>query len=676
MGSIYKEIAVMLRGGLNTAVDPSIIGDDQMQESYGMEYRPPRLGLFACKGRSRGDSGTILGNKVFGLAWCGADGAPADGYLVALASPSATAFGYCCSAQSDGTLAFGAIGVSQIPTATHLWDTTATAFGDAVHHRGIWHFFNGANKNLVLQESQFQVVGGGPNLNWRQHGLIAVTATGVAIATATGAGGASQSFAVGAYEVWHTEKSIYVTDREGISIESAYAGTVQTVNVTAAGIGIKYTLPAAGTNSGVITTVVYCTPVNQKYPFGFSAGSIAFVSGSTYLTSPDATEPYAIVASYGAVPVSANSEPPKAAAMEVYKGSLCMIDADDKRVLRFSLPDEPYAVPDINYVPVETPFEDSGKALKSVNDVLLWFSSRHVIRFNYLPRHTDSQDITAGRGDCYDIISEAHGCMSPRGAATFSVVEGQQLCLFVCRDGIHITDGERIGYASEDLDWDALVSIANLSRCVLKNNPKKHRVEFYYVDATDTTKRKRLDFYYHPLLIQARSGGFPRLPVLGPLPVPGLAPAVGYFNSETQVWCGDDNNPRVWIEATGTADNAQLENADGRITKSWKTKNFYFSGLQGEYDLYKLYTHQSQTTASGSYVITAEGKTDDTATSFICTSTVDQSETGAQPHPALHARAQRFAIRGEKTDGGAWQELNYLVFVVKGASELHSAKSS
>ena len=46
MASVYKEIAIMLRGGLNTALDPSIIRDDQLREATGLEYRPPRMGLF------------------------------------------------------------------------------------------------------------------------------------------------------------------------------------------------------------------------------------------------------------------------------------------------------------------------------------------------------------------------------------------------------------------------------------------------------------------------------------------------------------------------------------------------------------------------------------------------------------------------------------------------------
>src|SRR6185369_13043224 len=130
-------------------------------------------------------------------------------------------------------------------------------------------------------------------------------------------------------------------------------------------------------------------------------------------------------------------------------------------------------------------------------------------------------------------------------------------------------------------------------------------------------------------------------------------------------------------EATGSSDGAGIENADGRITRSWKTKNFYLAGMNGEWELYKAYTHQSQTTASGTYVVTSEGRTDDMTSTFYATSTVDQSKTGAQSHPAFHnaGRYQRFSMRGEKTDGGTWQELNYIVFVAKGASELQTAKT-
>jgi hypothetical protein len=120
-----------------------------------------------------------------------------------------------------------------------------------------------------------------------------------------------------------------------------------------------------------------------------------------------------------------------------------------------------------------------------------------------------------------------------------------------------------------------------------------------------------------------------------------------------------------------------LVDASGTINKRWRTKDFYLAGVHGEFELYRAYTSQSQLTASGSYTVTGQFRTDDmSSTGFIVTGTLDQSLKNAQPHPFFHNRTQVFSMRGAKDDGGAWQELNYLVFVVKGAEELQSAKSS
>ena len=674
MPDAYKEILVALRGGLNTALDPSVVGDDQLTESNGMEYRPPRLGLYGTGGRTQANTATIPGAKIYGLVYASWDGAPADGYLVAFNSPSGVNHAYIGSAEADGDIVFNSIGVGSIP-AGHTWypAVSATAFADGCHFLNDWFFYNGAKKNLAVFSNVITSVGAGLT-SWRQHGLIAITATAQTIATGTGS-----TLAAGVYDVWYVEQSIssFVGPPDDrTSARSSYNGDPVSVTLSASGMQIKVTLPNE-INDSVISGYVYASLPNGSYPIGYLIGS-GSMPGDAYCTSQDLTDPYEVVAPIGGVPVSAWDEPPIAYSMRVFKDSLVCIDADDRQLIRFSLPGDGIHFPSINYIPVgETAWQDELNALETVNDVLLAFSNFYMFRINYLPRHTDSDDILAARGNCFDTISHGHGAVSPRGTAAFAVAGGAELCLFVCRClGVHITDGERVSYANIDVDLTTLVDLASIGRTVLKNNPKRHRVEFYYLDKTDTTKAKRLDFYYHPALMQKGVLGFPKLPILGPTPVPGLCPALGLFANDWQMWCGDENAGKVWIEATGTEDGSDQENADGRVTKTWKTKNFYYAGVNGEFDLFKVYTHQSQTSASGSYTVTGEWRTDDVGTSFTATSTVDQSLKGAQQHPAIYGRAQRFSLRGEKADGGAWQELNYLVFVVKSGTELHTAKSS
>ena len=317
--------------------------------------------------------------------------------------------------------------------------------------------------------------------------------------------------------------------------------------------------------------------------------------------------------------------------------------------------------------------------LAVVNDVLLAFSNFWVYRVNDLPRHTDPENLTSAQGRVISELISNHGCTSPRGTALFNVMGVGELLLFVCRDGIHITDGFSVDYASQAIDWEATVSIANLDRAALVNNPKRMRVEFYYPSNADSTKWERMDFYYHPGFLVKDEVGFPSLSVLGPTDVPGPAATVGTFNSDWRTYMGTESSAYSWFEGTGVVDNALLVDSSGTINKRFTPRKFYFgpegSVLDASFQTNRIYTHQAQTTASGSATLTIAPVTDDLG-SYSATSTVDFSLKGAQPHE-FSERAQGVVVRVVKDDGGTWQEINYMTFVIDGESlPLASAKSS
>lgn len=671
VGGAYKEILIALKGGLNTASDPSIIDTDQLVQAAGIEYRPPRVGVFATPGRSQFGtfSATAGSTKTHALCYTQFDGTiyaaysatavPASGgYLIALSGSSA----FYASSSSSPTWSKLASGFSV---------ASSTSFGDSVSYNNELFIWNGGEVPKVWRVAQASQL---PATFLEPHGMIAVTASAAVAATAVG----GASIPAGSYQVWFTE--LYSVDSAlGTFRESSYNGNPSDITLSATGLGISVTFPAT-VNSPVDNHITYCGIAGQKYPFGYrqlsngvGAANVTITAlatgGAGNLVGP--LFPYPIVGPIGGVPVSSNDRPPKTLTARIFEDSIVAIDADNRQLLRYSLIDDVHYFPSINYIPFETPWADHLVALQNCNNSLLVFGEFYGFRVDYLPRHTDSEDIESARGRSKTKFIEGHGAVSPRGVGAFSLPTGGEIALFVCRDGIHLTDGEAIEDATKHIDWATTVSVSDLPRCVLKNNPKRFRIEFYYLD--QSSNPKRLDLYYHPDFL--RPGKVLPIPtILGPTPVPGLAPAIGILSSDWQMWNGSETTPAtVWLEATGTTDNAALENADGRITHNWQTRDFYFAGMDGEYELYKVYTHQSQTTASGSYTITAEGRTDDIGITFIATSTVNQNLSGGQQHPALHSRAQRFSVRGEKSDGGAWQELNYLVFVVKGAQELQSA---
>jgi hypothetical protein len=647
------ELILYLQGGLNTANDPSSIDDNEFAESSGMEFHPPRMGLFATSGRRvYSTQGAFGANDVHGLVYCDFDGVA--GQVVAFAGTVA----YSAPIQSSATATF----TSRKTGLTDLGGVSAYAEG--IHYNNIWFFFNGQDSVWALKSDLTTIIGG----------LVPTTATAT-ITTATGGG----LLAGGVYNIWWTE---YDATND---LESAYTGATQSYTITSPNNRFTFVRPTQ-VNSQATQWRVYMGIAGQLFPYGaIVVTASAFAVTSAAVSAEATTTPYSIVTPPGGVAVSARRNLPAVVDMALFQDSFAFISTTNRQQLGFTLPDSPFYVPSINYVPFETEWQDELTALEVCNNSLLVFTTSKGYRLDDLPRHTDSEDMLSSRGRAKEPFSNFHGCVSPRGSAVFSIFGSGELCLFVCRDGIHITDGFKTDYASCKLDWNATVDVASLSSAVLKNNPAKHRVEFTYIPAggpallNGVADVRRLDFYYHPsFLIPPEDAAFPRLPILGPSQVPGVTSALALLDQKFVMLAASNNTATgsVWLEGTGTADDANLTDSSSTINKRWKTKDFYMGGVNGEFEISRVFTHQSQTTASGSGTLTASYRIDYDANDYTATSTFDQSKKNAQPHFDLQNRAQAFSLRGVKDDGGTWQELNYIVLVTKGASKLMPGKSS
>lgn len=672
MAEQYRELLVALTGGLNTSSDPAELSADELVESVSMEYRPPNIGLFAVGGRSRFDSGgTLGGTKVQGLVYAGFDTT-----ATSVTGPRLIAF--------SGTSAFGATVTGTNSFATVKRDLTETNYADGCHYGNDWFFWNGTDASWSLRGINLQASA--------RHGMTSGTWTVTAFATSDGV----STNTIGTFQLWNTEYDASLVSGTGLvgyteypPLEGAFNGTVGTVNLSATGMFIRYQNPATSNDGGAGNNLIlrhYITIAGGRYPFGFAFNSDEQATGVIGLgalrgilpfdASSIGRVPYQVTSPHGGIAVSSNSQPPNPFSMTIFQDSAVAIDRDDRQLIKYSSADAPHSFPSTYFIPFETEQQDDLTALAVCNDSLLVFSSVYGYRVEDLPRAEDGENIFASRSRAKVRFSSGHGCVSPRGVAAFTIFGSGDLCLFVCRDGIHVTDGYKTDYASDKLDWLATVDLASLSRSVLKNNSKKHRIEFYYADATTPTSWKRLDFYYYPSLLKQSNGGFPKFPILGPTDVPGPAAAFGVLGSDWQMWTGHDAAGSVWTEATGTDDGANLIDGSGTINKSWKTKTWYPAGFNGETELLNVYTHQSQTTASGSYTITGTFGVDDEQSPFTATATVTQSYKGAMPHPELINRSGWFNLRGAKNDDGAWQEMNSITFIVQNPRRIESGKSS
>jgi hypothetical protein len=705
MAAAYQEIRESLMGGLNTAENPSQLEPGELQEMTGLEYRPPRTGIFAIPGRTRYDaSGIMTGDNIFGLVFAQFD-----------VSATATSGSGQRLVAFNGSSAFYMVATGSTATpVTIKRDLTigASAYADGCHYNNNWFFWNGTDYSWAVLGTNMTASA--------HHGLFAATATPTCVATALATAYANS---IGTFEVWITE---FVGDATGLGnaytqttyprLESAWVppngtlSTLQQVTLSATGLGIKITFPSvqsnADTTNETIWWRVYCSLADGKYPYGYSRGlsGVTGVGGdirtspnlgttttsSTHVVPKDSIDTefveYTVVQPPGGVAVSANYQPPRAFDLVVFQDSIVTIDADNRQLVKYSLPDSPHYFPVTYYIPFETETQDKLTSLEVCNNALLVFSSYYGFRVDDLPRAQDGDDIFSNRSRAKEPFANNHGAVGPRCTAVFDIFGSGQLCLFACRDGIHITDGFKMDYASNNFDWDTRVDKTRLYRSTLKNNPERHRVEFTYYDAVDLYWR-RLDFYYHPKFLKHGDGSrtFPELPLGGPHPVPGPACALGTINDKWKMWCGLDTllagEAQLFMEGTGTEDNAKLSDSNTNIWKRLRTRDFYPAGTNGEFAIPHAYVNQSSVTASGSGTAMLYARYDESGV-YTATATVDQSKSNNQPlrfsgaNVAPENRMQAASVRIVKDDGGTWQELNYITLVVDKSGKVKSAVSN
>ena len=163
----YQELIVALTGGLNTSADPAEIGNDELAESTGLEYRPPNVGLFNTPGRSSFATWTAGGNLMHGLVFAQFD-------VTSTADEGKRLIGFA------GTSAFGACATGQTGAFATLksdLSTTATAFADGGHYGNDWLLWNGADRSWAVWGTNLQASA--------LHGMIPITTSISAVATAS-----------------------------------------------------------------------------------------------------------------------------------------------------------------------------------------------------------------------------------------------------------------------------------------------------------------------------------------------------------------------------------------------------------------------------------------------------------------------------------------------------------
>jgi hypothetical protein len=542
-------LTLPLNKGCASGVDPSLIKPGELQEAEGVIYKPGDEAAHKHGGRT--SFATVTAAAVNGLAFIDFD--TADDLLIA---------------QSNGSLysstiagaSFAAIRTGLTASATQI---DGTKFSDN------YVCCNGVDTNWLVLNSNTTI----------RHGLDANT-----VAPTHSLAGSALT---GVFDYWATE-----WDNTN-SVESAFTGTA--LSVTAADDIVTITKPTT-VNSSATHWRIYRSKDTGSYPNGWLLATTAI--GTTTYADSTADADLVLLAPYPTVEIngvqeSENAEPPVLRSVTTFHGSLVGV-AD--RSMYWSAPGNLHGFPASYATPFQFLFGGQARCVRRVGDTLVVLSDNEVWRVNYLPSELDSVfDASVAREHIGNF-----GTPSPTGACVFSGWGGRPMCFYASRSGPMLTDANSVDRAVRAIDWTGMVSLANLSTCVVYDFPDQWRVHMDFT--SDGTTWKRLHFYYDPYRIGTEAG-FPELVWTGPHLIPGPG-CYATVSGEGRIYAASKTTSgAVYREESGTEDAADLVDASGTVNCRLRIGRTYPGGIGGSGRFPNVWVHKASA-GTGSYTTT------------------------------------------------------------------------
>lgn len=282
--------------------------------------------------------------------------------------------------------------------------------------------------------------------------------------------------------------------------------------------------------------------------------------------------------------VSKWGTPPIATTGDVFEDSIVTNDIWDPRAVRYSFPDEPHAFPAHNRIPFETKAHDEVVYIRRIGNVIVAVLRYSAWRINTLPRSDDSAfDIERAK----DEIEGAHGIVSARAGTTFSFGRGMRIAC-VTQYGIEITDGARWDVLTDDMDWENEVEVSQLGKCILRNNPRYWRLEFYYPKKGNQKNDSIAYLHYHPSHAKTTQAGDFRAKVTWPIHGEAECAMLARLDDGAAMFTGHRTGV-LYRENFGLSDGSNSGGIDFQV----RTGDVALNDAASESEIIQMMTHHS-----------------------------------------------------------------------------------
>lgn len=539
-----------LTGGVNDREDPTVIGNDSLQEGTGVEYRVGRVGLWSARGRDTRASLSATGRAIHHM--------PFDGDLDYLLVQTGDNY-------RTGQIVDGA-GISFSATSSAGSNTERLV---GTRYAGRHYIVNGVSNRV------YEFMAG---LGSRSMGMVEPSLT-VGVSVTQGSGDMSATTGL----IW------WATEYDSVrGIESVAGSTSVSSGAFTSKDSVVLSITGTAANSNATHYRIYRSVDDGVFPDGMLIGSVAISSSpvsftDTAIETSSLTPPLYGTINLGGLDFDRDVAPGALSFVTNWQDSLAGFLVAEPRSLAFTAAGRPESWP----VGYRIPFPDRGVGAMQLNGLLGVFTTEAVYRINRYPREVDS---AFAAGEAFEEITAERGLISRKGLARFSVPGKPSLLAWVAKDGIWATDLFSIFPLTDGVDWLAHVDPLYLDECSLITDPTERRVIFTYRRPGDTENRGVMYLDYQTEGIRITH------PDHGALADTAVAP----WEGQLRVFSLDsrENNGGVYTEAVQDIDDSHLVDDEGNVAFAWRTREWMPSGANETTDLGSASIMQSGSAAA------------------------------------------------------------------------------